>query len=191
MFLKRKIIVITDGDSIAQKAIEVAAKKINARTISASGGNPTPLQGEKIAELVKQAKHDPVIVMFDDRGSPEKGQGERALEKLAKDPEIEIIGALAVASNTDATGIKCDYCITNTGEITKNAVDKDGEVWLERNLVGDTVDVLKELAIPIVIGIGDIGKMNGQDNYLAGAKITTKALEYILAYEGDQSEHNK
>ena len=59
----------------------------------------------KIAELVKQAKHDPVIVMFDDRAS------ERVEERPGKmpRPEIEIIGALAVASNTDATGIKCDY----------------------------------------------------------------------------------
>ena len=48
--------------------------------------------------------------------------------------------------------------------------------------MGDTVDILEELSIPIVIGIGDIGKMNGHDNYHAGAKITSKALEYILAY---------
>lgn len=188
--VKRKIIVITDGDSIAQKAIEVAAKKINARTISASGGNPTPLTGEKIAELVKQAKYDPVIVMFDDRGSPGKGQGEIALEKLAKDPDIEIIGALAVASNTDANGAKFNYCITNTGEIIKNAVNKNGEACPNKNLVGDTVDVLEELDIPIVIGIGDIGKMDGKDNYHTGAKITTKALEYILSYGGDQSGQN-
>lgn len=190
MAMKRKIIVITDGDMIAQKAIEVAAKKINARTISASGGNPTPLQGRRIAELVKKAKHDPVIVMFDDRGSPEKGEGETALEKLAKDPEIEIIGALAVASNTDAVGIKCKYCITNTGEITENVVDKNGEICFDEKLIGDTVDILEELDIPIVIGIGDIGKMDGRDNYHAGAKITSKALEYILTYGGDESGRN-
>ena len=189
--MKRKVIVITDGDSIAQKAVEIAAKKINARTISASGGNLTPLNGKKIAELVKEAEHDPVVVMFDDRGLPEKGKGEKALEILSKDPEIEIIGALAVASNTDAEGVRCNYSITNEGKIIKKAVNKAGEPCLNKNIVGDTVDILGELNIPIILGIGDIGKMDGKDDYHNGAKITTKALEYIVSYRGDTSGSNK
>jgi len=98
--MKRKVILVTDGDSIAQKAIETAAKNIQARTISASAGNSTPLRGKEIVELIKQAKHDPVVVMFDDRGFPKEGAGETALEIAAKHPEIDVIGALAVASNT-------------------------------------------------------------------------------------------
>ena len=186
MPVKRKVIVVTDGDTMAQKAVEIAAKKINARTISASGGNPTPLRGEKIAQLVKEAHHDPVVVMFDDRGLPEKGKGEKALEILAQDPEIEIIGALAVASNTEAIGVKCNCSITKEGQIIKKAVDKSGDPCCTQNVVGDTVDILEELDIPIIIGIGDIGKMNGRDDYHGGAKVTTKALEYILSYRGEE-----
>ena len=54
--MERKVIIVTDGDSVAQQAVEIAAKNINARTISASGGNPTPLTGQKIVELIKQAR---------------------------------------------------------------------------------------------------------------------------------------
>jgi len=183
--MKRKVIIVTDGDSVAQKAIEISAKKINARTISASAGNPTPLEGQEIVELIKQAKHDPVVVMFDDRGSPTKGKGETALEIVATHPDIEVIGALAVASNTDVPGVECDFAVTNTGKIIYGSVDKEGYPNLNsKNILGDTVDILEELKIPIIIGIGDIGKMEGKDDYHLGAKITTKALEYIVSKRG-------
>lgn len=182
--MKRKVILVTDGDSVAQQAVEMAAKNINARTISASGGNPTPLTGQKIVELIKQAKHDPVVVMFDDRGSPDKGEGETALEIVAKHPEIKVLGAVAVASNTDVDGVECDIAITKNGRFIEGSVDKNGNpCWETKNIHGDTVDILKELDIPLIIGIGDLGKMEGHDNFYLGAKITTKALNYIIAQE--------
>ncbi|PMU54581.1 stage V sporulation protein AE, partial [Pseudomonas sp. GP01-A3] len=36
------------------------------------------------------------------------------------------------------------------------------------------------LNIPLVIGIGDIGKMGGRDDIEKGSPITRKAIEYIL-----------
>lgn len=183
--MRRKVIVVTDGDSIARKTIEIAAKNVGARTISASAGNPTPLTGEQIVKLILQAEHDPVVVMFDDRGHPKKGKGEKALEVVAKHPQIEVIGALAVASNTEVSGIKCDFAITKEGKIISGAVDKNGTPLVNtKNISGDTVDVLEELEIPVIVGIGDIGKMEGKDAYYLGAKITTKALQFILSYGG-------
>jgi stage V sporulation protein AE len=183
--MTRKVILITDGDSIAQRAVETAAKNIHARTISASAGNPTPLNGDQIVELIKQAKHDPVIVMFDDRGSPSKGKGETALEIVAKHPDIEVLGAVAVASNTEVDGVPCHLAITKDGQFIQGSVDKEGNPrWDSPNIHGDTVDILKDLNIPIIIGIGDIGKMEGKDNAYLGAKITTKALKYIISKGG-------
>lgn len=181
----RKVILVTDGDLVAQQAIETAAKKIKARTISASAGNPTPLKGKEIVELIKQAEHDPVIVMFDDRGSPDKGDGETALEIVAKHPDIEVLGAVAVASNTDVDGVECDLSITKDGQFIDASVDKTGNpCWDSKNIYGDTVDILKELKIPMIIGIGDLGKMDGKDSIHLGAKITTKALNYIISQGG-------
>ncbi|KJS22500.1 MAG: stage V sporulation protein AE [Clostridiaceae bacterium BRH_c20a] len=181
----RNVIIITDGDSVARRAIETAAKNIKARTISASAGNPTPLKGKEIVELIKQAKHDPVIVMFDDRGSPLKGDGEIALEVVARHPDIKVMGAIAVASNTDVEGVECDLAVTKEGEIINGTVDKSGEpYWDSHKICGDTVDILRELDIPIIIGIGDVGKMNGRDDFHRGAKITTKALNYIISQGG-------
>jgi len=181
----RKVILVTDGDIVARKAVETAAKNIKARTISASAGNPTPLKGSEIVELIKKAKHDPVVVMFDDRGSPRKGDGEKALEIVAKHPDVEVIGAIAVASNTDVEGVECDLAVTKDGDFILGSVDKWGNPhWDSQKICGDTVDILKELDIPIIIGIGDIGKMDGKDNFHLGAKITTQALKYILAQGG-------
>lgn len=179
--MKRKVIVVTDGDSIAQKSVEYAAYKLNIRTISASAGNPTHLSGLELVDLVKQTPYDPVVVMFDDRGAPHKGKGERALEVLGKHPDIEIIGALAVASNTNVKGIRCDVSITNEGNVVSCAVDKLGTPLVFNNKIqGDTVDVLNELDVPLVVGIGDLGKMEEKDDIYLGSEITTKAFKYIL-----------
>lgn len=45
---KRRVILVTDGDGIAKKAVETAALRIGGRCISKSAGNPTPLSGKKI-----------------------------------------------------------------------------------------------------------------------------------------------
>lgn len=54
--------------------------------------------------------------MFDDKGDSEKGIGEVAMEYVASHPDIEVLGAVAVASNTANTmGIATDECITCQG----------------------------------------------------------------------------
>lgn len=184
---KRKVIIVTDGDKIARKAVERAVKQVGARCISASAGNPTPLSGEKIVNLIKKATHDPVVVMVDDRGSPQKGSGELALEFVAKHPDVDVLGVIAVASNTIlADGTQVEMSITKDKQWINKAVDKEGKPALDgTNIIkGDTVDVLSDLEIPIVIGIGDIGKMEGKDSWHKGAEITTKALEYIISHGG-------
>lgn len=187
----RRVILVTDGDQIARKAVEEATRNIGGRCISASAGNPTPVSGEKIVKLIKTAKHDPVVVMFDDRGSNAKGRGEKALEFVAKHPEIEVMGVLAVASNTEyIDGAQVDLAVTKSHEVVEGQVDKCGNmVSPEMIILGDTVDVLNELKdrIPIVVGIGDIGKMGGRDNPYGGAQVTTQALNLII--EHWQAEH--
>ncbi len=192
---KHKVIFITDGDDIARKAVEKAASNVGGRCISASAGNPTPLNGQKLVELIKKAKHDPVVVMVDDRGSCRKGKGEEVLEYVAQHPDIEVIGVLAVASNTESIeGIPVDYAVTKNKEVVNVPVDKCGNpAYSNKVLMGDTVDVLNELKdiVPVVVGIGDIGKMEGKDSPLKGAEITTKALELIIKnWEARQCDHN-
>ena len=188
---KVRVILITDGDSVAQKVIEKLAYDLNLRCLSASAGNPTPISGKKIVELLKTVPRDPVLVMFDDRGEPEKGEGELALEYVAKHPDIEVLGAVAVASNTtDIYGVAVDACVSKEGSVVDVSIDKKGEeknnVFLESTPVikGDTVDVINELDIPVVIGIGDIGKMRRKDDICRGAPITRKAIEEILDRNG-------
>ena len=182
-----RVILVTDGDSVAQEAVETVAQSLNLRCISASAGNPTPISGETMVNLIKQAEHDPVLVMFDDKGEPEKGMGEFALEYVAKHPDIEVLGAVAVASNTTGIqGAKVDLCIAKDGTISRTAVDKKGDKKCGNLMIGepiikgDTVDVLNELDIPLVVGIGDVGKMKRKDDICIGAPITRKAIEEIL-----------
>ncbi|WP_177504109.1 stage V sporulation protein AE [Anaerosinus sp.] len=182
-----RVILVTDGDSVAQEAVETVAQSLNLRCISASAGNPTPISGETMVNLIKQAEHDPVLVMFDDKGEPEKGMGEFALEYVAKHPDIEVLGAVAVASNTTGIqGAKVDLCIVKDGTISRTAVDKKGDKKCGNLMIGepiikgDTVDILNELDIPLVVGIGDVGKMKRKDDICIGAPITRKAIEEIL-----------
>ncbi|MCK4260560.1 MAG: stage V sporulation protein AE [Halanaerobiales bacterium] len=182
-----KIIVITDGDELASKAVCEAGKRLNLRTISASAGNPTPLKGEELVGLIKKAKSEPVLVMVDDCGHPGKGQGEDILDYLNSHHDIEILGVVAVAANVKSVeGVEVDFSIDCNGNIVKVPVDKEGvpEAKSHTRVEGDTVDVLNEINVPVIIGIGDIGKMNGRDSFQTGARITTKAIEEILSRSG-------
>lgn len=180
---RRKVIIVTDGDRVAGRTVKVAAKNVGARFISLTTGNPTPILGPEVINLIKQAPHDPVVVLVDDRGECEMGQGEQILKYVAEHPEIEVIGAVAVASNTSNTeGIKVDESVTKEGTIIRGPVNKLGipEKPGHKYLEGDTVDVINELNIPIVIGTGDTGKMDFADDYYKGAPVTTKALREII-----------
>jgi stage V sporulation protein AE len=181
------VIVVTDGDKVAKKSVQTASKNLGLRCISLSAGNPTPLTPEETVELIMQAKAEPVVVMVDDKGNPAEGAGERVLKHLAKDSRVNLLGVVAVASNTAcAAGVKPDCSITKSGQIYPGSVDKHGfpESIFHEHLEGDTVEVLNELNVPVIIGIGDIGKMDGLDDHLKGAPTTTKALKQVLERSG-------
>ena len=82
--MKKRVIIVTDGDKIAKRAVETAATNIGGRSISLSWGNPTTLSGRDIIDLINTAKYDPVVVMVDDRGNAGMGSGEQAMFELIK-----------------------------------------------------------------------------------------------------------
>jgi stage V sporulation protein AE len=183
----REVILITDGDCVASSAVQKVAQEIGGRCISRSTGNPTLLTGDEIVECILQTPYDPVLVMFDDNGRGDRGEGERALQYVAQHPAIRVIGAIAVASNTEKTlGTHVDVGIDADGHIVHRGVDKDGKVEMsaELRVYGDTVDILDQLPIPFIVGIGDIGKMRGKDRIDIGAPITKKAVDLILDRSG-------
>jgi len=183
---QRRVILVTDGDRVAKKAVETAARNIGVRCISSSWGNPTKLSGQAMVANILQTPFDPVVVMVDDRGQRGEGAGERVMHYIANHPAIKVLGVLAVASNTEhADKINVEHSITNHGVLVKDSVDKNGSRCAkEYGLRGDTVEILKDLDIPVIIGIGDIGKMHGADDVLCGAPITTRALQEVLDRSG-------
>ncbi|RKD25648.1 stage V sporulation protein AE [Ammoniphilus oxalaticus] len=190
---KRDIVLITDGDDVARKVVEEVAKNVGGRCISRSAGNPTPLSGVQLVQHIKKAKRDPVLVMFDDNGDAERGRGEKALEYVANHPDMNVLGVVAVASNTPLVdGIDTDLCLNAKGEAVDHAVDKDGQDLVNQppHIKGDTVDVLQQIDVPLIVGVGDIGKMHGQDHHFRGAPITTKAIEIILERSGYGGSQN-
>ncbi|WNC17192.1 stage V sporulation protein AE [Brevibacillus brevis] len=191
---RRRVILVTDGDYVAQKVIERVAGEVGGRCISLSAGNPTPLRGSQMVELIKMAPYDPVMVMFDDNGDFGRGRGEQAIEYVVKHPDIEVIGAIAVASNTRSVrGATVSYSVDNRGRVVEGAVDKDGyaDPQLQNRIYGDTVDILNTLHVPNVIGIGDIGKMDGRDSLDNGCPITRKAVQWILERSGEHDTRNR
>lgn len=191
---KVQVILITDGDRVAQHVIEEIGASLGLRCISASAGNPTPIRGEEIVNLLKTVPYGPVLVMFDDRGERNKGLGEQAMEYVASHPDIEVLGAVAVASNTTGiSGVVADACITGKGELVDDPVDKNGDIKhtgsKRARITGDTVDVLNDVDVPVIIGVGDIGKMDKADDIRRGAPITRRAIEEVLKRSGVQYGH--
>lgn len=183
--MKRNIIIVTDGDEVACRAVETATQNIGGRCISLSAGNPTVLTGEEITELIKDAKYDPVVVMVDDRGLKGKGSGENALEQIIEHEDINVLGVIAVASNgKDKCGLEVNFSINKEGNKVSNAVDKNGNEIDIHNISGDTLSVLKkyESKIPIIVGIGDPGKMDRKDDIYLGSPITTLALKEVMEH---------
>lgn len=179
---KKRVILITDGDEAARKAVELVAKEIGGRCISQSWGNPSTLSGKTLVKLIKKAPYDPVLVMFDDCGFTDEGPGEEAMRYVAEHEDIQVIGAIAVAAKTHASEwTKVDVSIDKNGRLTEYGVDKYGLPDIEIGRInGDTVYNLDEIGVPFIVGVGDIGKMSGNDEVKKGAPITRKAVELIL-----------
>lgn len=180
------MILVTDGDEYAARTIEYIAARIGGRAISDTQGNPTTLSGNDIVQLILQAKNDPVFVMFDDCGLLGEGAGETALKYVATHKKIKVLGVIAVASKSHQTEwAKVDVSIDRFGELTEYGVDKSGLKDLEVGRInGDTVYCLDELDVPVIVGIGDIGKMARKDSVKNGCPITMKAVNLILERNG-------
>lgn len=178
-----RVILVTDGDKVARRAVETAAERMGMRCISASAGNPTPLTGAELVSLIREAPYDPVLVMVDDKGNPGQGLGETALLHICRSPEIQVLGAIAVASNTRRSrGVSVNASITQDGRVIDYPVDKDGNPEPSKRLLkGDTVDALESLHLPVVVGIGDPGKMEGADCRQNGCSITVQAIMEVLS----------
>ena len=188
--MRRKVILVTDGDRVARKAVEAAALNVGGRCISRSAGNPTPLTGTELVKLIKEAEYDPVVVMVDDRGHTGMGKGERALKLIADSEDIEVMGVIAVASNTEGVlGVKVDFSISKNLNVVDKTVDKCGNIKEGHKINGDTVDVLNGMHVPLIVGIGDPGKMGGKDRCEVGAPVVTRAMEEIIKrYNDNQIE---
>lgn len=179
--MNRKVIIITDGDSTARKVIEKAAVKAGCRTLSISSGNPTRITGKDMVRLIQCVKHDPVIVMADDRGDIGRGNGEKVINYLIESKEIDVMGIIAVASNTkNASGIKVNCSIDKNGMIAKNSVDKRGNIKKSKVLIGDTVNTINPSKVNCVVGIGDPGKIECSGNMNDQCSILTKAINIII-----------
>jgi len=182
---KRKVILVTDGDDVARSAVELATSNIGGRCISASAGNPTVLSGVEIIQLIKEAPFDPVVVMVDDKGTKGKGSGELAMEAIMKDESIDVLGVVAVSSNgRDCKEIPLTCSITKDGKIIESGVDKDGNDIRSKKVCGDTLSILKDMKDIVIVGIGDPGKMDSNDEITKGSPITTMALKEILKRRG-------
>lgn len=183
MSSKVPVIIVTDGDSTAQKAVEAAAYDLGLYPLKISGGNPTHYSVSTIREAVLNSPLAPVIVMVDDQGEKGVGPGEKVIEELLKCPDqIEVLGIIAVASDSPVKGVTISKSIDRYGRVVNGPVNKEGLAEPQGNtrLEGDTVEVLKNHPDLLVIGCGDPGKMDGKDAAQCGAFITSRCLQEIL-----------
>lgn len=107
------------------------------------------------------------------------------MEYVANHPNVEVLGAVAVASNhRGGEGVPVDILLDREGNQVNHGVDKNGlEMEGEPPVIwGDTVEVLNRISVPIIVGIGDVGKMNQFDDVKRGAPVTRQAVELILAF---------
>lgn len=131
--------------------------------------------------MIRQTPYDPVVVMVDDKGNTGTGKGEMVMKEIAESKDVKILGVIAVASNTEGVkGTGVDFSITRDGSIIFDTVDKYGKRSSGDKINGDTVDILDSLNIPVIVGLGDPGKMNGRDCCDKGAPILTKAMKEII-----------
>ena len=149
--------------------------------------------GAELIKLIKSAAHDPVLVMFDDSGLVGEGTGELIMKYVAEHPDINLLGILAVASKTkQEEWTKVDVCIDREGNLTGFGVDKFGIPEMDvKRINGDTVYCIDSIHAPIVVGIGDIGKMSKYDDIAKGSPITLSAIKLILERSGYHADQSK
>lgn len=187
MTAKKRVIVLTDGDHTAYRALSEACDELSCHPLRTSAGNPTPLNGQELVEAILKAPAEPVVVMVDDRGDAGLGRGERALDVLISNPQLDVMGVVAVAANTHPVqGVEVDHSVDQDGHLVNQAVDKNGHPVSGHTLKGDTVDVLAGYEGPIV-GLGDPGKMEGHDSIGHGVPATRRAIEEIIKKGGGAS----
>ncbi|MFP7493743.1 stage V sporulation protein AE [Terribacillus saccharophilus] len=182
----KRVILITDGDAYAKRTIDFLAEKLGGTSLSYLADNPMTVSAEVMKDAIHGAAAEPVYVLLDDGGVPGIGNGERLLQSIAADPAINVIGALAVAAHTqNREWSRVSFSIDQDGELQPYGVDKEGVITEEIGRInGDTVYLLDQLNLPLVIAIGDIGKMHGKDAIEIGSPITERALRMILEREG-------
>lgn len=182
----RKVIYVTDGDGAAVKAVAAATKKLGMHCLMLSGGNPTSHSYEELRTQIHESPAAVTVILFDDAGAAYEGKGEAMMVRLTQDDDVEVIGALAVASaerSGDWTHVHVS--VDRYRNLEARGVDKEGFVDIENHRVhGDTVYTLDRLNIPLIVGIGDLGKMGGRDDVRKGSPVTQTALQLILERSG-------
>lgn len=179
----KRVILVADGDNNARRAVEAAAKKVGARVISRSAGNPTAILPDEAVALVRQAAGGLAVVMADDSGHPRAGEGEQVILAMLEQPDIRVLGLLvpAVSDSLNACPIQVDCSVTAGGRVVEGGVDKEGRPTGKPVVYSDTVYALRNQRLPFpVVGIGDIGKMGWRDDFKIGAPVTTRALQEVL-----------
>ncbi|GAA5415419.1 hypothetical protein Pryu01_00443 [Paraliobacillus ryukyuensis] len=178
----KEIIIITDGDHFARKAMDVISQQIGGVALTALADNPSKIDANTIIKTIQHIDAELIYVLIDDAGFSGIGSGEHILKTLAHEPSITIIGAVAVAAHTkNKEWTRISFAIDQDGNITSKGVNKEGiPIYDDKRINGDTVYLLDQLSIPTVVGIGDIGKMQGRDDVSKGCPITRKAIEMIL-----------
>ncbi|WP_053219337.1 stage V sporulation protein AE [Virgibacillus senegalensis] len=188
MVRPKKVIIITDGDEYAKKTIDYLSREIGGTCLSYLSDNPTHVTENQVTEAIMAAEEEPVYVLIDDGGAPGPGAGEKILLALAANEKVQIIGAIAVASHTkNAEWTRFTLAIDQDGELTSYGISKEGIPIPEIGRInGDTIYALDQVDIPVVVAIGDIGKMQGKDDVKVGSPITRKAIEIILERGGNR-----
>ncbi|TDQ41595.1 stage V sporulation protein AE [Aureibacillus halotolerans] len=184
----KNVIFVTDGDEYAERNLVFAAKTFNAECLLQSRGNPSLRTGKQLLDDIQKSNSDLLFLMFDDCGSTGTGPGEMAMLEIAADPSVKLLGVVAVASKTRKGGGEwtlVNVSIDRYGELTQHSIDKSGVQDIEIGRIhGDTVDCLQKLPTNLIVGIGDIGKMDGRDDVKKGAPITCLAISTILERSG-------
>lgn len=75
--MRRRVVLVTDGDEYAKRTIELLTKEFGEGVFQHHKVIQTKLTGKKVVELIMQTPYDPVFVMFDDSGFIGEGSGEK------------------------------------------------------------------------------------------------------------------